>query len=125
MAAKGPKITWTRGDSAPQTMVLTRAGSAVDLTGLNGLEIVVNTEEEPSDATNEQFRMPVTIVGAATDGRISFAPAGADPASRITAADAYVVGEYFYDLAGLDQAGDKLTLLNGGEFQVDQDINKG
>lgn len=125
MAAAGPKITWTRGDSQAQTMLLTRDGNPVDLTGLTGMEIVVNSDQEPTDASNEQFRMPVTIVGAATDGRISYQPAGAAAGDRITASEAFVVGEYFYDLQALDAGGDKGTLLNGGEFEVDQDINKG
>ncbi len=125
MAAKGPTITYTRGDTAPFTLVLSKDGSALDLTGFTSIEIVVNTDEDPSDATNEQFRMPGTIVAPATDGRLSFQPAGADVSARETASDAYVPSEdYFYDLQARDAAGERATLLKGGQFIVQQDINK-
>jgi hypothetical protein len=127
MAAKGPTIRYTRGDTAPFTMVLTRDGVALDLTGFTAIELVTNTEENPADATNEQFRMPVTIVAPATNGRLSFQPAGATQGDRQTASEAYAPTEdgYFYDLQAIDAAGEKATLLKGGVFYVDQDINKG
>jgi hypothetical protein len=63
-------------------------------------------------------------VAPATDGRISFQPAGIDTAARETEADAYVPGDYFYDLQVRDATGERSTLLNGGNYQVQQDINK-
>lgn len=127
MAAKGPTINYMRGDSAPFTLLLTRDGAAFDLTGFTALELVTNTEENPLTAANEQFRMPGTIVGAATDGRISFQPVGATPALRITESEGYVPTEdgYFYDVQGIDAATEKVTLLKGGLLLVGQDINKG
>jgi hypothetical protein len=124
MAAKGPDIKYVRGDTAPFTLLLTRDGTALDLTGFTAIEIVVNADDQPGNAANEQFRQPGTIVAPATDGRISFQPAGIDTAARETEADAYVPGDYFYDLQVRDATGERSTLLNGGNYQVQQDINK-
>jgi len=125
MAGKGPSISWVRGDSAPKQMTVTQGGAAFDFTGLTNMEIVVNSEDEPTDETNEQFRMPVAIVNApGTDGIIEFQPVGATPALRKTAAEAYVPGEFFYDLQVDDGATERVTLFLAGDFAVLQDINK-
>lgn len=124
MAAKGPKITYTRGDTAPHRLHLTQDGADLDLTGFLNIEIVVNTEETPVDATNEVLRQPGTLTATPIDGRIDFQPVGASVAARKTESDAYPPGEYFYDLQVDDGAGERVTLLNGGEFIVAQDINK-
>lgn len=125
MAAKGPTINWVRGDSAPKTLTLTQGGAAFDLTGLVNVEIVVNTDEEPTDDSNEQFRMPCTIATPpGTDGVFDFQPAGGSAAARKTAADAYVPGEYFWDLQADDAAGERVTFFLAGGFNVQQDINK-
>ena len=124
MAAKGPTINWVRGDTVPKSLTLTQGGAALDLTGLVAIEIVVNSDEEPATAANEQFRMPCTIVVPATDGVLDFQPAGANAAARIIEADAYVPGEYFWDLQATDAAGEIFTLFLAGAFNVQQDINK-
>ena len=51
-------------------------------------------------------------------------PAGGSAAARKTNADAYVVGEYFWDLQADDAAGERITFLLAGAFTVQQDINK-
>ena len=69
--------------------------------------------------------MPVSIVTPpGTDGVFDFQPAGANAAARKTAADAYVPGEYFWDLQADDAAGERVTFLLAGSFIVQQDINK-
>ena len=126
MAGKGPSISYVRADTAPKQMTLTQSGSAFDLTGLTNMEIVVNSEDEPATAANEQFRMPVSIVNApGTDGVIEFQPAGANVAARKVSSEAYVPGEFFYDLQVDDGAGERVTLFLAGDFVVLQDINKG
>ncbi len=125
MAAKGPTINWVRGDTAPKTLTLTQGGAPFDLTGLVAVEIVVNSDEEPATDANEQFRMPCTIATPpGTDGVFDFQPAGGNVAARKTAADAYVPGEYFWDLQADDAAGERVTLFLAGSFVVLQDINK-
>lgn len=124
MAAKGPTINWVRGDTVPKSLTLTQGGAPLDLTGLVSIEIVVNSDEEPATTANEQFRMPCTIVAPATDGVLDFQPAGGSAAARITESDAYVPGEYFWDLQATDPAGEIFTLLLAGSFNVQQDINK-
>jgi len=124
MAGKGPDITYTRGDTVAKQMTLTKAGAAFDLTGLVNMEIVVNSEDEPATAANEQFRMPVTIVAPATNGIVEFQPAGVNVAARKVISDAYVPGDYFYDFQVDDAAGERITLLLAGKFTVQQDINK-
>jgi len=125
MAAKGPTISYVRGDTVPKTMNLTQGGAALDLTGFLNIEIVVNADEEPADTANEQFRMPVTIANPpGTDGVVDFQPAGVNVAARIIESEAYVPGEYFWDLQADDGAGERFTLLLAGAFNVLQDINK-
>jgi len=124
MAAKGPTVTFTRGDTGPYRLHLTQDGADLDLTGFTNIEVVVNSEQEPADATNEQFRQPGTLTATPTDGRIDFQPVGANVAARKTESDGYVPGEYFYDLQVDDGAGERVTLLNGGDYVVQQDINK-
>lgn len=124
MAAKGPEIRYTRGDTVPHRLHLTQDGSDFDLTSFSNIELVVNTEEEPADITNEQFRQPGTLTGTPIDGRIDFQPAGATVGDRKTESEAYVPGEYFYDVQADDAAGERVTLLLAGAFVVLQDINK-
>lgn len=125
MAAKGPTISYVRGDTVSKRITVTQAGSAFDFTGLINMEIVVNSDEEPVDTSNEQFRMPVVISNPpGTDGLVDFQPAGGNVAARKTESDAYVPGEYFYDLQADDAAGERFTLFLAGAFNVLQDINK-
>ena len=125
MAAKGPTISWVRGDTALKSITITQGGNPFDFTGFVNMEIVVNSDEEPADAANEQFRQPVTIQNPpGTDGVIDFQPVGGDVASRKASADAYVPGEYFYDLQADDPAGERVTLFLAGAYNVLQDINK-
>lgn len=125
MAGKGPDLTYTRADTGPKQITLTQGGSAFDLTGLTNMEIVVNSEDEPADVSNEQFRMPVAIANPpGTDGLVDFQPVGASVAARKVQSEAYVPGEFFYDLQVDDAAGERVTLFLGGNFVVQQDINK-
>lgn len=124
MAAKGPTIQYTRGDTVPHRLHLTQDGNDFDLTSFSNIELVVNTEDAPSDASNEQFRQPGTLTGTPTDGRIDFQPAGGTIGDRKTESEAYVPGDYFYDVQADDAAGERVTLLLAGDFVVLQDINK-
>jgi len=124
MAAAGPTISYVRGDTIAFPITLTKSDAAFDVTGLVNIEIVVNSDLDPVDTTDEQFRMPGTIVVPATDGIIDFQPAGANVAARKVASEAYVPDRYFYDLQADDAAGERVTLLKGGVFIVQQDINK-
>lgn len=125
MAAKGPSITYVRGDTVSKQITVTQGGSAFDFTGFVNMEIVVNSDEEPADVSNEQFRMPVAIANPpGTDGLVDFQPAGANIAARKVESEAYIPESYFYDLQADDPAGERVTLFLAGEFTVAQDINK-
>lgn len=124
MAAKGPTIKYTRGDTVPHRLHLTQDGADFDLTSFSNIELVVNADEEPADITNEQFRQPGTLTGTPTEGRIDFQPVGATIGDRKTESEAYVPGEFFYDVQADDAAGERVTLLLAGSFVVLQDINK-
>jgi hypothetical protein len=122
----GPDLCYTRGDTAPIVLRLTADGAALDLTGWTSFILTIDPSEEPTGATNNLDAMPGTIqTPPGADGVIGFQPSGADENARRATSEAYVPGEYFYDLQGINPAGNRTTLLKaGGKFTVYQDITK-
>ncbi|MHA1859144.1 MAG: hypothetical protein ACTSUU_06835 [Candidatus Thorarchaeota archaeon] len=110
-------ITYKRGDSRPMVFVLSDkvTGLPLDITGYTAPVQAVNTEQEPTDTTNQQFLVTGVIDADPTTGRISFTPTTTD--TDLTP------NTYFYDAQVLDALGNKLTFVEG-EFVITQDIAK-
>lgn len=107
-------LTRKRGDTKSIGMTLKDSdGAVIDVTGYT-FSLSVNSDEEPTDVTNELFTSVGVIVDAA-NGKIAF-PVGATEADN--------VGEFFYDAQLIDTATEKLTFLRGS-FLMTQDIGKG
>lgn len=107
-------IVFARGDTQNITITLTDAetGAAFDLTGYSAT-LTVNSEQNPSDVTNELFSVAGSIA-TPTNGEITFKPSSTD--TDQTPAD------HYYDLQ-LDGNGNRITVLKG-IFKIVQDINK-
>ena len=122
---KGPDLCYVRGDTAPLTLLFKRSGVAVDLTGFTAILLSANTDQDPVDATNQQFQMDGSLTGTPTDGQVDFRPQGIDEAAKRAASEAYPVdAEMFYDVQAIDAAGQRVTLIYEGKFDVLQDITK-
>ena len=103
-------ICATRGDSTPMTFQMQdAAGNDLTITGRTYI-FTVNTEEEPTDSSNEVFN----LTGTVSTPNVTFAPTTAN--MNQTPAD------YFYDLQE-DNAGDLRTVAKG-KFEIKQDITK-
>lgn len=103
-----------RGDTAAITLsFVDEDGDAYDLTGLT-LTITANTEREPTDATNEQWSVAMSLVSA-SGGTASFS-------LDATQAD-MTPGTYYFDVESVDGSA-KIKTLHKGSFRVLQDINK-
>jgi hypothetical protein len=105
-----------RGDTAEITLAFVEAedtDTAYDLTGLT-LTITANTERNPTDATNEQWSVAMTLVSA-SGGTAKF---------TLNATQANMTpGTYYFDVESVDGGGLIKTLYKGS-FIVLQDINK-
>ena len=106
-------ICWGRGDSSAKGFIIQdSAGVAIDITGFT-FKLTVNSEKDPSDATNEKF----SIVGAITDapnGKVAFSP---------TVTDTDITPDtYFYDIE--QTAGGAISTLIIGKALIIQDITK-
>lgn len=125
---KGPNLCYVRGDTQPLTLIFKRAAVAVDLSGFTGFVLTTNLDQDPTDVTNEQFKMAGTFTTDGTDGSIDFEPIGLGlngEAEKRTASELYDVdAEMFYDVQADDGTGRRSTLVYEGKFDVLQDINK-
>ena len=118
----GPDLCYT----APIVLRLTADGAALDLTGWTGFVMTIDPSEEPPDPSANLDAMPGTIkTPPGTDGILEFQPSGIDEAAKRITSEAYTPGDYFYDMQGINPAGNRTTLLKaGGKFTVYQDITK-
>lgn len=126
--AKGPDLCYVRGDTQPLTLIFKRAGVVVNLSGFTNFELTTNTDQDPTDNSNEQFKMAGSFTTDGTDGSIDFEPIGLGlngEAEKRTASELYnPTLEMFYDVQADDGTGRRSTLVYEGKFDVLQDINK-
>lgn len=110
-------ICVTRGDSPIIPFKLTTpAGADIDISG-GTFTLTVNTEEDPTDNTNQVFQVTGVLVGGGTTGEFTMQPTTANTGALNPDLD------YFYDLRMvLASYGDR-TIFKG-KWLVDQDINK-
>jgi hypothetical protein len=111
-----------RGDTYAQTFQFLVDGTGHDITG-DTLELAVNSEENPTDTTNQLFLMttsggsPELVILGSADGTFTVAP-------NATNAD-QTPATYYYDLQWTDTVGtgEKRTIMRG-KWIVVQDITK-
>lgn len=106
-------ITRYRGDTAADQFTITRDGVAVDITG-STFKLTVNTEQNPTDITNQLLSVTGTITDAAA-GQMEFAPSALE-------AD-QTPGDYYYDVQMTDASGGIRTIIKG-RYRFKQDITK-
>lgn len=106
-------INYARGDDIPIEFTIEDNSVAQDVTGFT-FEFAVNTERNPTDASNEQFRLTAVLTDP-SNGVIEFRP------STVNTDLAPAV--YYYDLQQIDTGGFKHT-LHKSTFTISQDINK-
>jgi len=103
-----------RGDSYPiDVYVVDDGGLPVDITDATFLLTVDPGEAPTTDAGNE-FQSTGAITGVATNGLVRFA---------ITAAQADLLGVFFYDVQ-MTASGGEITTILEGSITFDQDITK-
>ena len=105
------KITRVRGDNYDNLIqVVDGTGAAISLTS-ETFTLTVNTEECPTDNSNEVFAVAGVITDAA-NGRVSFADDGTTD-----------VGTYYYDIQMIDTLSRRRTIAKN-YYIVTQDITK-
>jgi hypothetical protein len=110
--ANATQINRKRGDTKRITFtVQTKVGAAVDITNWTLFSMSVDSLHNPVD-TSSQITVQSGIVLDGPNGRLYFPVVGTiEP------------GNYYYDMQGLDENGEKDTLVQG-KYIVTQDINK-
>lgn len=113
-----------RGDTYQQTFQLLVDGVGHDITG-DQLDLAVNSEENPSDTSNQLFLLSTTTTGitipAGTTGLFTI-----ETPAAIADAVNYVPGTYYYDLQWTDDPGGtprERTIMRG-KWIIVQDITK-
>jgi len=106
-------ICYARGDTRPITFQRTQNGAVLDITGFT-FQFTVNTDLNPSDATNEQFTLTGVITDAA-NGLYEFRPSSVN--TDLTPK------RYYYDVQQVDGSGYIHTIVKS-DFDLDQDIEK-
>ena len=105
------KISRVRGDDYDNLIqVVDGNGAAIPLT-TETFVLTVNSEECPTDDTNQLYTVSGTITDA-PNGRVSFADAGAVD-----------VGIYHYDIQMVDALGKKRTIAKD-YYIITQDLTK-
>lgn len=105
----------SRGDTyAIEIQIQDSAGAAIDITGFTFL-LTVDPSSEPTDALGNIYQLSGVIVGAPTNGTVSFAP---DATEALSAP-----GEYFHDIQQTDAGSLVRTIAKGG-WEILQDITK-
>lgn len=112
-------LVWTRGDTAPFTITLKyKKGDKllpVDLSSLASITLCINSEPTPTDDLAELFKAEGVIDADPTTGRMEFS---------FTDDQADNLGEFYYDIQGIDGNSKKKTYKKGFTFTFEQDINK-
>jgi hypothetical protein len=108
-------ITRKRGDTYADEFVLKskKTQLPLDITGCSFL-LTVDPTAAPVDASANLYQLTGVIVGAGTDGRVSFAP---------NDSQANQLGKFFYDVQMIDASGKKRT-VDSGKYIYTQDITK-
>lgn len=102
-----------RGDTYPDEFVITdNSGSVLDITGYTFL-LTLNTEQNPTNTTNQVYQIVGVIVDAAA-GVVSFAP---------SVAQADNVGTFYYDIQITDDTA-AIKTLQKGKYVYLQDVTK-
>jgi len=122
--AKGPDLKYTRGDTKPIILAFKdENGANLDMSGYTGLVLSINTDPAPIPPTGNLDSMPGTFVAGGTDGRVAFVPSGIDETAKRATSEGYVTGPAFYDVQGINAAGQRDTILDpGGAFQINEGI---
>lgn len=103
-----------RGDTYPFVLQLRdAAGAALDITGCTFL-LTIDPSPTPADASANVAQLTGSIVGAATNGQVQFAP---------TTDAVGTVGVLFYDVQMTTSGGAVRTVL-AGQWTVSQDVTK-
>ena len=118
--AVGPDLCYVRGDMAPLTLRIKDDGVLIDFQNWTAMELTINSEEDPVTTANEVMIMVGTITGAASDGLVAFRPPNQGASDALAAPNP----ELFYDVAGINPAGERRTVLKGGRYDVLMDIGK-
>ena len=106
-------ITRYRGDTAPDRFTITSEGIPVDITGCT-FKLTVNSERDPTDATNQLFTV---------NGVITSAPAGNVDFSPTALQTDIAPGRYYYDVQMTD-ATTAIRTVQKGSYRIVQDITK-
>ena len=105
------KISRFRGDDYDNKIqVVDSSGAAIPLT-TETFTLTVNSEEYPTDTTNQIFTVAGTVTDAA-NGRVSFADDGTTD-----------FGTYYYDIQMIDTLGKKRTIAKN-YYVISQDLTK-
>lgn len=125
MSSKGPNLTYSRGDTGPVQLAVTVDDAAYDFTGWTDFKLTIDPREEPEDATQNVDTMVGGFASDGSDGRLEFLPSGASENDKRTNSEAWVPGEYFYDVQAIDPNGRRRTVFRaGGRFTILQDVTK-
>jgi hypothetical protein len=118
--ATGPDLKYTRGDTRPIVLAFKdEAGADLDMSGYTGLVLSINPEPAPVPTTNNIDSMPGTFVNTGVDGRVAFVPSGVDETAKRATSEGYVTGPAYYDVQGINAAGQRDTILDpGGNFNI-------
>jgi len=123
--SKGPDLQYVRGDTKPIILhFTTAAGVDLDVSGYTILTLAIDPEAAPeTPGANLIDAMPGSFVTDGTDGRVAFIPSGADETARRATSEGYAIGKAFYDVSGINAAGQRDTILDpGGKISIDQQI---
>ena len=104
-----------RGDTSPDVFTVTHSTKpkgAVNLTGCS-FKMTLSTVPAPVDETTQAYQL-VGEIPDPTNGKVEFSP---------TAAQANLVGYFYYDIQMTDSFGDVSTLVTG-TYLYKQDITK-
>lgn len=109
------EIIMYRGDSYPLSFTIKDkdSGAAIDLTA-GALVMTVNTERDPTDASNELFQL-IGVMSDPASGVVEFTPTELHTDQS--------VGKYYYDIEYTDAAGNVRTIVKS-TFAITQDITK-
>lgn len=108
-------ITRKRGDTYADEFMLKskKTGLPLNITGCTFL-LTVDPSAAPVDASLNKYQLTGVIVGAGTDGRVSFAPSDLQ---------ANLLGKFYYDVQMIDTSLKKRT-IDSGKYAYTQDITK-
>ena len=123
---KGPDLTYPVSDTRPIILHLTKVsdGSDLDVSAYTSLTITINPDAAPdTPGSGDIDAMVGTFVTDGSDGRVAFVPSGANETAKRVTSLAYAPGAAFYDLSGINPAGQRDTLLDpGSKFEILQQI---